>query len=224
VRKEEARVIGEAIQTHCLGGTIRYALNLGSGDVEHLLQKKPWIQEHVFARLQSVGCKVIHADLDFMPGVNEAVDLTDVESVSKLATRYVGSKVVLLCNVLEHIPKEMFEPLIRGVTALVSHNDYLVVSVPRDYPFHPDPIDTMFRPTPSEIIGLFSNLEVLESGVVQSGSYRDDLASMGLPKKVRRLLRPILPVASVRRYLSDVHRLTYIHRPYKVSYVMFRGV
>jgi len=32
---------------------------------------------------------------------------------------------------------------------------YLVVSVPHSYPFHADPIDTLFRPAPDEVVTMF---------------------------------------------------------------------
>jgi len=60
---------------------------------------------------------------------------------------------VLCCNILEHVQDA------RGfadiVSRLVPADGYLVVSVPHSYPFHADPIDTLFRPAPDEVVTMF---------------------------------------------------------------------
>ena len=46
----------------------------------------------------------------------------------------------------------------------------LFVSVPRRYPYHPDPIDTMFRPTTQELLGMFDDAELVESAAIRCES------------------------------------------------------
>lgn len=222
MRPEEALAIGQAIERYCLLDPPRFALNLGSGDVVQLLDKKPWIKDHLFSKLEKAGCNVIHSDIRQTPGVDEPVDLTNRDATLAFGSRYPGRRVVFLCNVLEHIPKKLVNSLLDGVSTLVSRDDHLIVSVPKRYPFHPDPIDTLFRPDPSSIKALFPALDAVCEGVIQSGNYWQELKVMPPLKRLRRLLRPLFPVSSLGRYLSDVHRLSFLWRPYEISYVVFR--
>jgi hypothetical protein len=64
----------------------------------------------------------------------------------------------------------------------------VVVSVPRSYPYHRDPIDTLFRPTPDEVMALFpAGAERVRAEVIETGYYWDKVK-----KRPWLLLRPIL--------------------------------
>ena len=45
-----------------------------------------------------------------------------------------------------------------------------MVTVPHKFPYHPDPIDTMFRPSPNELVGLFPNCHRLEGLILDCGT------------------------------------------------------
>ena len=62
-------------------------------------------------------------------------------------------RALLCCNVLEHVrdPGEFA----RRCGTLVMSGGVLAVTVPRSYPHHSDPIDTLYRPTPEEAAALF---------------------------------------------------------------------
>ncbi len=49
----------------------------------------------------------------------------------------------------------------------------LLVTGPYQFPYHEDPIDTMFRPTPEELRHEFSGLQYIQGEIVKCGRYRD---------------------------------------------------
>src|SRR5205814_9068161 len=67
------------------------------------------------------------------------------------------------------------------------------VSGPQSYPYHADPIDTMFRPTLAEMHAHFPGTDVVESAVIDSGNWRQwHVGERGrsLPRTLARLLLP----------------------------------
>lgn len=137
-------------------------LNVGSQDAAFREQRQPWIDAHVFAPLRTRGGKVVHLDLAPGDGVDITGDLLDPTVRAQLR----GFRSVLCANVLEHVPdRERFAAALVDITA---PGGYLIVTVPRQFPYHPDPIDTMFRPSIEELAALFPTLEVIDAQVVRS--------------------------------------------------------
>jgi SAM-dependent methyltransferase len=133
-------------------------LSIGSGGRE-LRSTQPWIEEVIYAPLARRGVKVLHHELEPADGVDVAGDLTDRDFFDRLSQLQIRS--VLCSNVLEHVPNR--DEVAAGIERIVAPGGYALVSVPRRYPYHPGPIDTLFRPTPDELRSLFPNL-VYESG------------------------------------------------------------
>lgn len=133
-------------------------LSVGSGGTE-LRATQPWIEQVIYEPLRLREIKIFHHELQPGPGVDVAGDLTDPAFLGRLPGLEVRS--VMCCNVLEHL----LDP--QGVAAAlgrtVAPGGYALVSVPRRYPYHPGPIDTLFRPTPDELRQLFPTLSY-ESG------------------------------------------------------------
>ena len=55
----------------------------------------------------------------------------------------------MCCNVLEHLTDR--RPLLEAFGSLVAPSAHLIVTVPRRFPYHADPIDTMYRPTVADL-------------------------------------------------------------------------
>ena len=80
-------------------------------------------------------------------------------------------RTVFCNNVLEHVPDPAL--FAQRCFDLLPPGGRLVVTVPRSYPHHRDPIDTMFRPTPDEICALIdAPYERLDDEIIETGSYR----------------------------------------------------
>jgi SAM-dependent methyltransferase len=128
-------------------------LSIGSGHAE-LTSDQPWIHEIVYRPLLQRGVRVLHHELEPAPGVDVAGDLTDPGFAARLAGLDVRS--VMCCNVLEHLPQPV--EVAATIERLVAPGGYAIVTVPRRYPYHPGPIDTMFRPSPGELRRLLPSL------------------------------------------------------------------
>ena len=134
-------------------GDLSPLLSIGSGHAE-LTTDQPWIHGVVYEPLERRGARVLHHELEPAPGVDVAGDLTDPRFLDSLASLEIRS--VMCCNVLEHVP----EParVAAALEQLVAPGGYALVSVPRRFPYHPGPIDTLFRPSADELRGLFPAL------------------------------------------------------------------
>jgi hypothetical protein len=121
-------------------------LSVGSGHRE-LTSDQPWIHAAVYEPLERRDVHIVHHELDPGPGVDVAGDLTDPEFRQSLGRLEIRS--VMCCNVLEHLPEP--RRVAATIEGLVAAGGYAIVTVPRRYPYHPGPIDTMFRPSVDEL-------------------------------------------------------------------------
>jgi hypothetical protein len=151
LRAEAAWLAGqlERLQTEHLSPL----LSVGSGHAE-LRGTQPWIERLVYEPLVRRGVRVLHHELETAPGVDVAGDLTDPQFLAALPQLELRS--IMCCNVLEHVPNRV--ALASAIEASVPSSGYVVVTVPRRYPYHPGPIDTMFRPSVDELSRLFPKL------------------------------------------------------------------
>jgi SAM-dependent methyltransferase len=119
---------------------------------------QPYIEYHVFAPLQRRGVHVVHVDAK----TDDGVDLVaDVAGVGPLPEQIVGCADLTLCtNLLEHVTDRA--AVIRNLHAITKPGGWLIVTVPHRYPYHPDPIDTGFRPSPPELAAELSGLFAVE--------------------------------------------------------------
>jgi SAM-dependent methyltransferase len=144
------------------GADLSPLLSIGSGDAELRETRQPWIQRVVYEPLARRGVDVVHHDLEPAPGVDLAGDLTDPEFLDRLAD--AGARSVMCCNVLEHVPDT--QSVASAIARAVAPGAYALVTVPRRYPYHPGPIDTMLRPSPRELRGLFPALTEVSSAEI----------------------------------------------------------
>jgi hypothetical protein len=138
-------------------------LNLGSQTLTFRTQVQPWIDEQLFAPARRRGGLVVHCDLQHAEGVDLVGDLTDPAFLAELQTRRFRS---LICsNLLEHVVQP--ERIARAAAAAVVPGGYLFVSVPFQFPYHADPIDTLFRPSPQQLAALFPGTVLEEARLVR---------------------------------------------------------
>lgn len=192
-------------------------LNVGSSTLEFRTRTQPFIDRLLFAPLVARGVKVIHADLKADPGVDLTSNILTDEGFAE--AKAVGARGLLLCNLLEHVTDPGL--FARRAWDLIEPGGLIVVSVPRSYPYHRDPIDTLFRPTPDEAAALFPGAEVVRSAIIETGSYWDKV-------RVRPwiLLRPILrapfPFLGFTSWKRSLGKLYWLARPYLATMVVLR--
>lgn len=212
---EEARWIGERLQGITTGAAP--VLNIGSSIGTFITERQPWIHRHLFAPMRARGQHVLNVDLKSAPGVDLVGDICDPGFQQRVAT--TGGGAVICTNLLEHVERPA--DVARALVTLVPPGAYLVVSGPRSYPWHPDPIDTRFRPDVDALATLFPGTELVEGAVVPSGTYYDWLG-----RSPWRLLgafgRLLLPFWSPRWWWADLLKLGWLFRPFTATCVLLR--
>ncbi len=141
-------------------------LNVGSHTEEFRETTQPWINDYLFRPFAKRGLSVEHTDIQAAPGVDLVGDLTDPDFQSILRSRRYQS--VFCNNLLEHVTEP--ERICNALVECVSAGGYLLLSVPHRFPYHPDPIDTMFRPSPDELAGFFPNTKIVKSKKLVCGN------------------------------------------------------
>ena len=163
--ESEARWLGQALE-QLDAGELSPLLNVGSATAEFRQQVQPWIDRWIFAPLRRRGVEVHHLDIQDGEGIDLRGDLTDDAFVAGLAGR--GYRALLCCNLLEHVPDPA--ALCAKLEQLLPAGGYIMVSVPHRFPYHPDPIDTMFRPTPTEVVTLFPHCDPISEAILDGGT------------------------------------------------------
>ena len=211
MRASEARWIGEALSQ--VEGPI---LNLGSSTEAFRVVGKPHIDAEVFAPLRAKGVQVIHADIKDAPGVDVVGDVLDPAYQERLAG--LGVRSILVSNLLEHVtdPKAVADACRR----ILPNGGIICVTGPYEYPYHADPIDTMYRPTPQEFARLFRG-ELVRGEVIEGGWLRHDIKSMPhyLAQSLWRIANWGRNPNAARARLSA---MGYLLHPFRISCAVIR--
>ncbi|MFZ6180765.1 hypothetical protein [Nannocystis pusilla] len=197
-------------------GELSPLLNLGSSDLQFRTEVQPWIDREVFAPLRARGAAIVHSDLKTLPGVDIAADALSEAGLSRL--RAVGARAILCCNMLEHVTDRA--ALAERLGTLVPAGGLLVVTVPFSYPYHPDPIDTYYRPDPEDMSReLFPGLRLVRAEIVDGPTYAPELL-----RRPWLLVRDVRKLAGLRDSPSGTagSRLRWLRRPYRVSCAVLR--
>ena len=175
---------------------------------EFRTRTQPYIDKNVFAPLRARGGKVIHLDMKDAPGVDLVGNLLDADFLAKLETMHIRS--VLVSNLLEHVtnPQEICDVLI----AILPSGGYVVATGPHQYPYHLDPIDTMFRPTIAEMHAYFPHTTIIDSAIIDGGNWRRwNPAERGRPL-TRFILRLLTPFYRPRKWWEVARQAPYIFK------------
>lgn len=165
--KREAAWLGDLLARIDVG-ELDPILSVGSGTRHFRQTFQPWIEQRVYAPLERRSVRVLHHELEPADGVDVSGDLGD-EDVRR-TLRELGVRAILCLNVFEHVLDR--SGLAAALVASLPPAGLLVVTVPHRFPYHADPIDTMFRPSPHELHDLFAgaDVEVVEAGTVRCES------------------------------------------------------
>jgi hypothetical protein len=192
-------------------------LNLGSSTGHFVSKSQPWIDSQVFEPLRRAHARVVNCDIKPAEGVDLVGDLMDPAFVRTLSQ--MGFRSILCANVLEHVarPAELASALVGAV----SEGGYLFVSGPYSYPWHPDPIDTMFRPTPEELARLFPGTRIVRAERVRCGTYWQ-YASRTRMKLFSSVVRLGMPYYKPRQWWAAALRLGWLTREFEATCVVLQ--
>lgn len=191
-------------------------VNIGSGTRAFREQTQAFIHDRIFAPLEKRHVAVLHQDLKQQEGVDVAGDLYDPALAEQV--RAAKPKAVLCSNVLEHVTDPA--GFCRILTGLMPQGGWLLLTVPHSYPYHADPIDTLFRPTPEDLAALLPGCRLVRGEIIDCGSYRDQVARRPW-LLLRHLFRLPFPFLSYRKWRRSMVKLRWLVRPYQASCVLF---
>lgn len=154
--REEADWIIEKLRRVDLS-RVKRVLNVGSGDLRFRTQTQPH-QDEIFRFLAEKGIEVYHLDQKSGEGIDIVADIGKFSPEKPY-------HLIFLTNVLEHLRKP--KAIAKKVLSFLIPGGYLVVTVPKFYPWHPDPIDTGLRMGIHELKEFFPGTEILFSEILR---------------------------------------------------------
>lgn len=224
---EEAQWVGKKLQKYLSRGD--KVLNLGSSTTELREVTQPHMQEFIFAPAHDYGIEFVHTDISEGNGVDIVGDLTDTAFLRELQHRQWNG--LLCCNLLEHIKDR--KPIVQAINELLKPGNRLILTVPYNYPYHLDPIDTMYRPTIIELKNLFHTLTLIESKklIAKRKSIRNGRAYFHKnyfqqlkddpPLFLRLIFRCFLPYYKANMWWITVKDLSKMFKPFSVTVAVF---
>ena len=193
-------------------GRLSPLLDLGSGSTAAHEAVQPWIEHQLFCPLRARGVEIVHVDMRAGPGIDVQADLTDPADVLRLGG--LRPRALLCCNLLEHVAEP--ERLARHCLAMLADGGLVFVTVPYSYPYHRDPIDTMYRPCPQELAELFAGARLLHGTILGAGrSYRDDVRQRPW-LLLRHVARFPVPFLSFEKWRRSMAKLYWIAAEYRI--------
>jgi hypothetical protein len=192
-------------------------LNLGSSTALFRERIQPWTEVLLYRPLRDRGIDLVHVDRRDEDGVDLRADLTDPADLQRLAA--AAPQALLCCNLLEHV--EDPARLARDCLDLLPRAGLAFVTVPFSYPYHRDPIDTMFRPSPDELAALFAGVRMVEGAVVGAGrSYRDEVRRRPW-LLLRHVARFPAPFVSWVKWRRSMQKLYWLAAEYRITCAVF---
>lgn len=219
MRPEEAAWIGQRLRT-LPPDQISPVLELGAATQEFRTVFKPHIDREIHAPLRERGVVIVHADAKSGDGVDIHGDVNDPDIRERL--RGVGARCVLCCNMFEHVQDR--NALAAICDEALAPGGVLVVTVPRSYPYHLDPIDTYYRPSPEEVAALFPGYELIAAEAVASGTYWGEIRESRnfAMELVKTAAKVVVPLGGIEKWKSRLHRFLWLNRPFVVAAVVLR--
>ena len=198
-------------------------LNLGSSTGAFRRIARPWIHQRLFLPLEEAGIAVSHCDLKAGEGVDLSGDIKEPVMVQGL--KAMGFRCVLLSNLLEHVKAR--EQVAAACEEVVGPGGLILATVPASYPYHADPIDTLYRPSPPELAALFRRSRSLLEEEVIGPSFGGLLRAQGVNvgmEMIRTLIWALISPARPKGFAARLHRWLWYRRPYRVSIVLVEVV
>jgi len=206
------------------GATI---INVGSGTAAYRRQTNPHIHHDLFEPLAARNIAVIHVDLKEDDGVDLMGDITDAGFAETL--RQYHPAAILCNNLLEHIQDRL--AFCRAMLDILPSDAYIFASVPKSYPYHANPIDTMFRPDVAELAGQFPGTTLIEGEILECGTHRDMnqyyrkiAPRRWVVTKAKRALRVFMPFHKPHEWLEWISGRARVHpgTPIRVTCVVLK--
>ena len=192
--------------------------NIGSSTEHFRCIEQPYIDKYLFAPARAQNRKVIHVDMKAArPGVDLVGDLADPDFLTQLAGLDIRS--VMCCNVLEHVSNR--ELICHSILSVLKAPGYIIASVPYEFPYHEDPIDTMYRPNIHELARLFPGTSICQANILRASRFGYEMRH-NYWALYRLILRSAAPFYRPRSWWRSIETLCKLIRGYRVTCVILR--
>ncbi|MGB3421516.1 MAG: methyltransferase type 11 [Dolichospermum sp.] len=195
-------------------------LNIGSSNKKFREEEQPWIDELLFKPARTKGYSVIHTDIKNDIGVDLVGDLCNLDFLKKLSEMNIQS--VICSNLLEHINNR--EEISKIISSIVPKNGYLFVTVPYKYPYHCDPIDTMFRPSIQELSSLFPDFKIVNGEILLGGYLVKSTTTTPILYTLAMLIRLMLPIYQPLRWFDSLKYALWLFKDISVTCIVLKKV
>lgn len=192
-------------------------LNVGSSTLEFRTIIQPYVNDVIFKPLVNSGFAVTHLDMKQDIGVDIVGDLTNNEFRNSLRSKKYD--IIICANLLEHLEKP--KSLCTLLYELIEKNGYILITVPYIYPYHEDPLDTLFRPKPSEIKSLFpDNMKVIAQEIV-----KEKFGIINEPERLfKNIVKSILFFLKPKRWTNHIKDAKIVFNVYQASCILLQKV
>jgi hypothetical protein len=191
--------------------------NIGSSTEQFRQVEQPYIDRYLFEPARATNREVIHVDTKAAEGVDLVGDLTDPHFLRQVTALNIRS--VMCCNLLEHVTDRHI--VCDAMRSMVRPGGYFFLTVPRRFPYHEDPIDTMFRPTIAELAALFPGTSIESAAIVRARRLAFEMSGSRRPL-LRMIVRAGMPFYRPRRWWAVVRGLFEMAIGYRVTCVILR--
>ena len=200
-------------------GAISPLLNLGSSNRGFRETDKPHIEAQLFGPLRGADVAVVHSDLKHGDGVDVSGDVLDPAVADRLTA--MQFRCVLLSNMLEHVADRA--AVAAACERIVGPGGLILATVPSSFPYHADPIDTGYRPSPVELARLFTRSHPLLAEELAGPTYEEQIAERNSSicrEAASTLLSALAFPLRPKSARSRLHRWRWLRQPYRVSIVL----
>lgn len=198
--------------------TLYPILNIGSSTETFRKTIQPWIYEYIFKPAEGKG-DILCLDIKRAPGVDVVGDLSECSFLEKISK--MKFKSVLCSNLLEHVTNK--DEICQAIVSLIPNGGYIFVSCPYEYPFHPDPIDTLFRPNVKELANLFPNTHIISGDIVVCRNYLGYITHSPSGSPIifaKSIVRLFLPFYKPKEWRAAVYRLPWLLRNFSATCIV----
>lgn len=221
---EEAKWIGKEILRASEAG--HKILNVGSSSLEFRTKIQPHIDKYIFRPLKLNKIEVIHTDIVNEKGVDIVGDLTSPKFISQLKRNKYD--FILCTNLLEHLVDKKL--LVNAILEILPKTSKAIITVPLNYPYHLDPIDTMYRPNPNELHQLFPKTKLVKGEIIKEQSINKIVIPVNYWQKLKStplimsklLFRILIPFYKPKVWLYTLLSLKNMFSSFSVSCILIK--
>ena len=195
-------------------------LNLGSSTKKFREEDQSYIHKEIFLPLLKKKLKVIHSDVKKSDGVDIVGNINDLKFRNYI--KGIGIKSILCSNLLEHIENPTL--FVKSIIDILPENGKLIVTTPFYFPYHKDPIDTLFRPKIEDLELLFKDFHKISSSTVKSNKNFSKVLKSNPRYFLIMILRWVTPFYKFYEWKLHLMDLFKVRKNFSANCVVFKKI